>query len=151
MNLDSEAWIQFLQEHWVIVAAAIAAILIVIKLVKTVLKWVLVAAIIIGIVAYGGYTVDDLQGLSAKVSEVTEAATDEVKDQAIKAMAGEAGEAAYVENADGSYSIKTSNLELTGVPNSGEVNVKFRGISLGTWNMEGAVRDFVLQARAAAK
>ncbi|MFC4597059.1 hypothetical protein [Cohnella hongkongensis] len=144
MNLDMDAWLTFVQENWIVIAVAIAAILIVIKVVKTVLKWVLVAAIVIGIVTYGGFTIDDIKEVGTKVTE-------EAKDQAIKAMAGEASEADYTVNEDGTYTIKTENLELTGVPNSGEVSVKFRGISLGTWQMEGEVRDFVTKARAAAK
>jgi hypothetical protein len=144
MNFDSNDWIQFVKDHWVVVAIAIVAIFVVMKLVKTVLKWVLVAAIIIGIVTYGGYSIKDLGEIGTKVTE-------EAKDQAIKAMAGEASDAKYVNNADGSYSITTNNLELNGVPNSGEVTVKLKGISLGTWKMEGAVRDFVVKARASAK
>jgi hypothetical protein len=144
MNLDMDVWIQFLKDHWVVVAIAIVAIFVVMRLMKTVLKWVLVAAIIIGIVTYGGYSIDDLSAMGTKVTE-------EAKDQAIKTMAGEASDAKYVNNADGSYSITTKNLELNGVPNSGEVTVKLKGIPLGTWKMEGAVRDFVVKARASAK
>jgi hypothetical protein len=144
MNLNMDVWIQFLKDHWVVVAIAIVAIFIVMRLMKTVLKWVLVAAIIIGIVTYGGYSIDTLSAFGTKVTE-------EAKNQAIKAMAGEASDAKYVNNADGSYSITTKNLELNGVPNSGKVTVKLEGISLGTWKMEGAVRDFVVKARASAK
>jgi hypothetical protein len=144
MNLDTDAWLTFLQDNWIVIVVAIVAILIVIKVVKTVLKWVLVAAIVIGIVTYGGYSIADIKEVGAKVSE-------EAKDQAIKLMAGEASAATYTANADGSYTITTDNLELTGVPNSGEVSVKLRGISLGTWKMEGEVRDFVTKARASAK
>ncbi|MCD9023929.1 hypothetical protein [Cohnella silvisoli] len=144
MNFDPDVWVQFVKDHWVVVAIAIVAIFVVMKLVKTVLKWVLVAAIIIGIVTYGGYSIKDLGEIGTKV-------TDELKDQAIKAMAREAKDAKYVNNEDGSYTIKSTNLELDGVPNSGEVTVKLRGISLGTWKMEGAVRDFVVQSRASAK
>ncbi|TVX98730.1 hypothetical protein [Cohnella terricola] len=144
MNLDIDTWLTFAQDNWIVIVVAIAAILIVMKVVKTVLKWVLVAAIVIGIVTYGGLTIDDIKEVGTKVSE-------EAKDQAIKAMAGEASDATYTMNADGSYTITTKNLELNGVPNSGEVSVKLKGISLGTWKMEGEVRDFVSKARAAAK
>ncbi|XID95808.1 hypothetical protein ACF3MZ_15340 [Paenibacillaceae bacterium WGS1546] len=144
MNLNADAWLTFLQQNWIVIAIAIVAILLIMKLVKTVLKWVLVAAIVIGIATYGGLTIDDIKEVGAKVS-------DEAKDQAIKAMAGEASEATYIANPDGSYTITTSNLELNGVPNSGEVSVKLRGISLGDWKLEGAVREFVVQAREAAK
>jgi hypothetical protein len=155
MNFDTDAWVQFAQDHWVIVAVAIVAIFVIVKLVKTVLKWVLIAAIIIGIVAYGGYSIDDLGDVGSKVTEeigvIGDKVTAELKDQAIKSMAGEASEATYINNDDGSYSIKSTNLELTGVPNSGEITVKFHGQSLGTWKMEGAVRDYVVKARASAK
>jgi hypothetical protein len=154
LNLNTDAWIQFLQDHWVVVVIAIVAIFVIMKVVKTVFKWVLVAAIIIGIVTYGGYSIDDLGSIGSKVSNelgvIGEKVTDEVRDQAIKAMVGEASEATYVNNEDGSYSIKSTNLELMGIPNSGEVTVKFHGASLGTWPLEGAVREFVVQARASA-
>ena len=148
MSYDTDAWLQFAQDHWVVIAIAIVAIFVVVKAVKTVLKWILVAAILIGIVTYGGYSIDDVKEIGGKVKDEL---TSEAKDQAIKAMAGEASSATYVDNADGSYSIKSTNLELNGVPNSGEVIVKFHGAPLGTWKMEGAVKEFVVQARAAAK
>ncbi|RKP56128.1 hypothetical protein D7Z26_05620 [Cohnella endophytica] len=149
---DTDAWIQFAKDHWVTVAIAIVAIIVIVKVVKTVLKWVLVVAILIGIVVYGGYSVDDIQKkVTDELGIIGEKVSSEVKDQAIKAMAGEASEATYVDNADGSYSIKSTNLELTGIPNSGEVNVKFHNASLGKWKMEGAVRDYVVKARASAK
>jgi hypothetical protein len=133
-----------LKDHWIVVVIAIALLFMVLKLVKTVFKWVLVAVIVFAVIGYGGYNMKDLSALGNKVQT-------QAKDQAIKAMAGEASQAEYQDNGDGSYTIKTPNLELSGVPNSGKVNVKFHGLSLGTWNMEGAVRDFVVQARAAAK
>ncbi|MFC5530109.1 hypothetical protein [Cohnella yongneupensis] len=151
MSFDSEYWSQFLQDNWVIVVVALLAIIIVMKVVKTVMKWILVAAIVVGFGVYGGYSIDDLKEVGSKVSQLGDKVTDELKDQAINTMAGEANEAKYVDNADGSYSITTPNLELNGVPNSGKVSVKLRGVSLGTWDMEGQVRDFVTQARDAAK
>ncbi|RED57211.1 hypothetical protein [Cohnella lupini] len=152
MSLDTDAWIQFLKDHWLVVVIAIVAIFLIMKVVKTVLKWVLVAAIILGIATYGGYSVEDIKSrVSEEIGAIGDMVSAEAKDQAIKAMAGEASEATYVDNADGSYSIKSTNLELTGVPNSGEVTVKFHDAPLGTWKMEGAVREFVAQARASAK
>jgi len=152
MNLDTDAWIQFLQDHWVIVAIAIVAIFVIMKVVKTVLKWLLVAAIIIGIITYGGYSVKDIKDrVSVEIGAIGEKVSVEVKNQVIKSMAGEANEATYVDNKDGSYTVKSTNIELSGVPNSGEVTVKFRGQSLGTWKMEGEVRNYIVKARASAK
>ncbi|WP_239618693.1 hypothetical protein [Cohnella mopanensis] len=155
MNFDTDAWLQFIQDNWVIVAIAIVAIFIVMKLVKTVLKWILVAAIVIGIVTYGGISVDEIKEVGTKVTDelgaIGSKVSEELKQQAFKAMSGEASEATYVDNADGSYSIKSTSIELTGIPNSGEVTVKFHGQSLGTLKMEDAVREFVVKARASAK
>ncbi|WEK53436.1 MAG: hypothetical protein P0Y55_12690 [Candidatus Cohnella colombiensis] len=144
MDFDINAWQQFLQDNWIIAVIALVLIFIIMKLVKTVLKWVLVIAVVVGFFAYGGYSIKDLENIGTKV-------TSEMKDQAIKSMAGEAKEATYEDLADGAYVIKTTNLELTGVKNSGEITVKLRGISLGTWKMEGEVKDFVVKARAASK
>ncbi len=152
MSLDTDAWIQFLEDNWVVIAIAIVAIFVIVKVLKTVLKWVLVAAIIIGIATYGGYSVEDIKNkVSDELGAIGDKVSAEVKDQAIKAMAGEASEAEYVDNEEGSYSITSTNLELTGIPNSGEVTVKFHDTPLGTWKLDGAVREFVVQARASAK
>lgn len=139
-----DAWMQFLQDNWLILAVAVVAIFVIVKLVKTVVKWLLVAGILIAIFVYGGYSIDDLSTIGSKIQS-------EARDQAIKAMTGEISQAEYKDNGDGSYTIKTPTLELSGVPNSGEVSVKYQGVSLGTWKMEGAVRELVVQAREAAK
>ncbi|MBN2982831.1 MULTISPECIES: hypothetical protein [Cohnella] len=140
MDLDLEAWKQFAIDHWILIVIAVVALIVVINLVKTVLKWVLVAAIVVGLAVYGGYSVNDLKEVGSKVTQALE-------DQAVKAMAGEASQAEYRLNDDGTFTVATPNLELTGTPGSGEVSVKFQGVSLGTWNMEGAVREFIEQAR----
>jgi len=140
----ADAWTQFFQEHWFVIVAAIVVILLVVKLVKTVIKWLLIAAIVVGVVFYSGYNLDDLTTAASQASAVA-------KDQVIKALAGEAKDAEYTDNADGSYTIKTPSLELSGFPNSGEIAVKMGGVSVGTWKLEGEIREFVIQARAAAR
>lgn len=147
-NWTTDGWLQFAQDHWVVIVVAIVAIFIVMRIVKTVVKWALVAAIIVAIVVYGGYSMDDLKAVG---TELTSKVTNELKDEALSVMAGEASQAKYVDNGDGTYSVKTPNVELKGEPGAKEVNVKFRGVSLGTWKLEGAVQDLVTQARSAAK
>jgi hypothetical protein len=140
----ADAWSQYLASNWYIIAAAILVIIIVIKAVKTVLKWLLVAVVVIGLVLYSGYNLDDL-------AQIKDQATLAYKDQLIKTMAGEAADAKYQDNPDGSYTIKTPSLELSGFPNTGEIQVKLGGVSIGTWKLEGEVRDFVIAARNAAR
>ncbi|MBB6730721.1 hypothetical protein [Cohnella zeiphila] len=144
MSLDLDAWKQFATDHWVLIVVAVIVLIVVINVVKTLLKWVLVAAIVVGLAVYGGYSVNDLKEVGSKV-------TADLKDEAVKAMAGEASQATYKLNGDGTFTVTTPNLELSGVPNSGKVNVKFRGVSLGSWSMDGAVRELVAQAREASQ
>lgn len=148
MSFDAEGWKQFLTDHWILIAVAALALIIILNVVKTMLKWVLALVVVAGVFIYGGYTVSDLKEIGG---QVVETATGAVKDEAAKAMADEARKATYTLNPDGTYLVKSPNLELSGTPNSGEVAVKFRGVSLGTWKMEGAVRDFVTTALQASK
>ncbi len=140
----ADAWLQFLQDHWIVIAAAIVVIFIVIKAVKTVLKWALVAAIIFGVIAYGGYSIDDLAAIGSKVEEGT-------KDAVLQAALDEASKAEYVLQQDGSFLIKTPNLELTGSADGTEVAVKFRGVPAGTWKIEGPIRALIEQAKTTAQ
>ncbi|WP_027092177.1 hypothetical protein [Cohnella thermotolerans] len=144
MNLDFEAWKQFAIDHWIVIAVAIVALVIIVNVVKTLMKWVLVAAIVIGVMVYGGYSVNDLKEVGSKVSSA-------LLDEAITAMAGEAKEAKYTLNDDGTYTVTTKNIALSGVPNSGEVKITYRGVTFPAVPLEGAVREFVVQAREASK
>ncbi|CAM3848769.1 hypothetical protein COLU111180_10820 [Cohnella lubricantis] len=144
MNLDFEAWKQFAIDHWIIIVVAIVAMIVIVKLVKTLTKWVLVAAIVVGLAVYGGYSINDLKEVGSKVSSA-------LLNEAIASMAGEAADAKYTLNEDGTYTVTSNNLTLSGVPNSGEVKVTYRGVTFPAVPLEGAVREFVVQAREASQ
>ena len=139
-----EAWTQFLQENWVVVVLAIVVILIVIKVVKTVLKWVLVAAIALGLIAYGGSSIEKLSDLTTQIEATT-------KDAILRAALDEAAKAEYVRDEGGRYVIKTPNLELSGTVGGDEVTIKFRGVPAGTWKIEGPIRTLIEQAQTTAQ
>jgi len=139
----ADAWSQFFQDHWIVVLAAVVVLVIVLKVVKTVLKWVLAAAIIVGVVLYGGYSVDDLSAIGSKVEAGT-------KEAILKAAVNEASKAEYTAKPDGSYVIKTPNLELKGEKGSGKVRIAFQGIPAGTWDVEGPIRTLIEQAESKA-
>src|SRR5690606_39572918 len=84
---NPEAWLQVLQDHWVVAVVALVVIFIVLKLVKTVLKWALVIVIVLGVLAYGGYSVTDL--------------TETLKREAISVMTAGAEDAKYRETGGG--------------------------------------------------
>lgn len=138
---DTETWKTFFEDNWLILALALVALFVIIGIVRTFVKWALVAIIIIGVVAYSGYSLEDVKSLGDKVA-------DSVKQEAITAMAGEASEATYSKNDDGSFTVKTDNLELTGKPNADEVEVKFRGTKIGSWKIDDTIRTLIDSAKS---
>ncbi|MBD3920183.1 hypothetical protein H8B09_15565 [Paenibacillus sp. PR3] len=138
---DTETWKTFFEDNWLVLALALVALFVIIGIVRTVVKWALVAIVVIGVIAYSGYSLEDVKSLGDKVA-------DSVKQEAITAMAGEASEATYTKNSDGSFTVKTDNLELTGKPNADEVEVKFRGTKIGSWKIDDTIRTLINTAKS---
>lgn len=137
---DLDTWTAFFKEHWLVLVIALIVLFIIVRIVKTVVKWAIVAAIVLGIVVYSGYSMDDLKEIGSKVA-------DTVKQEAVNAMVGEAKDATFVTNADGTYTVKTKNVELTGEPGANEVAISFRGTELGKWELDSTIQAFIDQAK----
>jgi len=137
---DLDTWTAFFKEHWLVLVIALIVLFIIVRIVKTVLKWAIVAAIVLGIVVYSGYSMDDLKEIGSKVA-------DTVKQEAVNAMVGEAKDATFVTNADGTFTVKTKNVELTGEPGANEVAISFRGTELGKWELDSTIQAFIDQAK----
>ncbi|MNE45896.1 hypothetical protein D3C80_1402090 [compost metagenome] len=139
-SYDVDTWIAFFKEHWLVLVIALIVLFIIIRIVKTVVKWAIVIAIVLGLVVYSGYTMDDLKEIGTKV-------TDTVKQEAINAMVGEAKDATFTMNDDGTFTVKTNNVELTGEPGKNEVSIKFRGAPIGKWELDSTIQAFIDQAK----
>lgn len=139
-SYDLDTWTAFFKEHWLVLVIALIVLFIIVRIVKTFLKWAIVAAIVLGIVVYSGYSMDDLKEIGSKVA-------DTVKQEAVNAMVGEAKDAAFVTNADGTFTVKTKNVELTGEPGANEVAISFRGTELGKWELDSTIQAFIDQAK----
>lgn len=137
---DLDTWTVFFKEHWLVLVIALIVLFIIVRIVKTVVKWAIVAAIVLGIVVYSGYSMDDLKEIGSKVA-------DTVKQEAVNSMVGEAKDATFVTNADGTYTVKTKNVELTGEPGANEVAISFRGTELGKWELDSTIQAFIDQAK----
>ncbi|KRE29720.1 hypothetical protein [Paenibacillus sp. Soil522] len=137
---DFDTWTAFFKEHWLVLVIALIVLLLIVRIVKTFLKWAIVAAIVLGIVVYSGYSMDDLKEIGSKVA-------DTVKQEAVNAMVGESKDAAFVTNADGTFTVKTKNVELTGEPGANEVAISFRGTELGKWELDSTIQAFIDQAK----
>lgn len=134
-----DQWVDFLQDRWYIVLAAIVVLLLVLKLVKTVVKWAIVLAIVAGLFYYGSAYKDDIKTIGDTI-------VDKVKDQAFSIMENEAESADYTAKPDGTFTIHTDSLRVDGKAGDQEAKVTFKGKSF-TVKIDGAVKKFIDSAK----
>lgn len=142
--MNTEVWIEFLKQNWLIIVIALIVLFVVLNVVRTMVKWALVVLIIGGLLIYSGISLDQIKDV---VSTVTDETIDTVKTEALNMMMKEAKEATYVSNGDGSYSITAPNLQLKGDTGSHEVEVTFRGVPVGKWEINDTIRSYIDSAR----
>jgi len=133
----------FLQDRWFIIVGAIIVLFLVIKIVKTVVKWIIVLAVLAGLFYYGADYKDQLM-------EMGTAVTAEAKNQALKAISGEMKEAQYKQNPDGTFTVTTKSLKLEGNPESNEVKVTFMNQTF-TMKMDDVINALIEQAKKNTK
>lgn len=115
-----EQWSTFLADRWYVLLIAFLVLVFVLKLVKTVVKWVLVLVIAAGVLYYGYNYTDNLDQLA---KTVTAAVSDTVKEQAMKLMVEEAKDATYTDNGDKTFTITTKSIKVEGQKGADEVKV----------------------------
>jgi len=140
-----DKWITFLQDKWLFVVIAIVVIYIALKLVKSFVKWVIVLVIVGIVIYYGSHYTANLHIGDLKTA-LGKAALTEVEQQFTLAIAGDAKDAVYHLNADGSYSVSTKRLKLTGQVNSSKIKVVFMGQTF-TVAMDSKLQKFIDQAK----
>ncbi|WP_159886330.1 hypothetical protein [Paenibacillus puerhi] len=133
----------FIQERWYVIAGALIALFIVVKVVKTVIKWVLIAALLAGLYFYGASYKDQLIELGSTVGAQAAA---ELKTQVVKVFGDEIKEAAYKQQADGSYTVTTKSVRLDGKPGESDIKVTFMNRSF-TVKMDDVMKALVDQAK----
>lgn len=133
----------FLAERWYVIVAALIVLFLVIKIVKTVIKWVIVLAVVAGLFFYGASYKDQLLELGTTVGAkvVTEA-----KTQAMNAISEEVKDAKYMQNPDGSFTVSTKSVKVDGKPGAGDVQVTFMNQTF-TVKVEGVVKNLIEQAK----
>ncbi|SEK70710.1 hypothetical protein SAMN04488688_10252 [Paenibacillus sp. cl141a] len=143
--MDTQVWIEFLKQNWLVIAIALIILFIVLNVVRTVIKWALAVLIIAGLLVYSGISLDKIGEVVTTVKEET---VDTIKKEALNMMMKEAKEAQYTSNGDGTYSIKAPNLELKGSAGSKEVEVTVRGVSVGKWDINDTIQSFIDDAKS---
>ncbi|WP_025691944.1 hypothetical protein [Paenibacillus zanthoxyli] len=144
--MDTQVWSQFIRENWLVIVIALVLLFAVVNLVKTVLKWAIVIVIVAGLLVYSGVTIDQIGNAVSKVKEET---VGTLKNEAQQVMLKEAQDAVYTANSDGTFTITTPNIEVTGKAGEDKVIVTFRGVSLGQWSVNEPVKSFIEEARKA--
>lgn len=144
MDLNVDVWFEFLKQNWLVIVVALVVLLLVLNFVKTVIKWALVAVIAAFIIIYSGISLKDI---GDAVTTVTDQAVDITKSEALEMMKKEATEAEITQNGDGTFTIKTPNLEVTGNDRDGKVKVKFHGVALGEWKINDTIEAFIQEAK----
>lgn len=142
-----DQWIAFAQDRWYLVVAALVVLFIVMRIVKTVVKWIIVLAILAVLVVYGANYKDKLQTVGASLTgSIGEKVAAEVSDKALQALKDEAKDAKFKENADGSFTVTTKSLKVEGKPGDSDVAVTFLGQTFHI-KADTAVKAFIDQAK----
>ncbi|MEF2968493.1 hypothetical protein V3851_21980 [Paenibacillus sp. M1] len=146
--MDFQVWIEFLKQNWLVIVVALVVLFLILNFVKTVVKWALVLVIAAFIIIYSGITLKDI---GDAVGAVKEQAVDISKSEVLNMMKKEAAEAKMTRNADGTFTITTPNLEVTGTDGADKVKVVFHGVSLGEWKVSDTLEAFIQEAKRNAQ
>jgi len=154
-NYDWETWLTFIQERWYVLVIGLIIVLIVVNVVKTVAKWGLIVLVVLGLIMYSGYSLDDVKQIGTELvtsgieelKEIGSKVADNVKQDALDAMAEEAKSAAYTMEEDGSFKVTTPSLVVTGKPGSDEVSISVKGAPAFKVKSSEAIAEFIAQAQ----
>lgn len=141
-----EQWIAFAREDWWVIVIALVIAGILIKIVKSVFKWLLVLAIAVAVLIYGfNYTPDDIREAGTKLIDAVET----TKEKAISAVLGDAGEARYEKTEDGGFRISGDHFTLEGKDGAEEVTLTYFGQEF-TIELNGQIREFLEKVKSAS-
>jgi len=154
-NYDWETWLTFIQERWYVLVIGLIILLIVVNVVKTVAKWGLIVLIVLGLIMYSGYTLDDVKNIGTELvtsgieelKEIGSKVADNVKQDALDAMVEEAKSATYAAGKDGSYTVTTSSLVVSGQTGSDEVSISLKGAPAFKVKSNDTIAEFIAQAQ----
>jgi len=146
--LNTEVWIEFVRQNWLILLIALVAVLLVINVVKTMIKWAIAIVIVVALIVYSGVSLDQIQNT---VTSVKDEAVAKLQGEALKMLKDEAAEATFKRGESGSFVVQTTSLKLEGKPNATSVEVTYRGVSLGEWERGEQVNALIRAAQARSK
>ncbi|MGF7046267.1 hypothetical protein J2T13_000743 [Paenibacillus sp. DS2015] len=142
--MDVQIWTDFLKQNWLVIIIALVILFVVLNLVKTMVKWALVIIVVAALLVYSGISLDQI---STSVTTMKDATVDTVKKEAMNAMLKEAQDATYTTSSDGMFTVTTPNLLLEGQVGKEQVQVTFKGVNLGEWQVTDTIKTFITEAK----
>ena len=113
----------FLQENWLVSVGVLVVIMIVIKVVKSVIKWLVIAGLAAAILIYGfNYTPEDIKEVGSKIVD----AIDLSKDKAAAIILANSTNASFETTEDG-FKVTTEKFKLEGKTGSNEAAFTYMG------------------------
>lgn len=147
MDFSFEHLIAFVQEQWWVILIAAVVLLIIIKVVKALVKWAIVAVVIIGLVLYGL----NYEPLQEAVDSVVDSVVETSLNAAFQAMTGEAEDAEYEVNEDGTFTVQSKSIKLTGRTDSDKVTIYLHGVMIAEVPISSVIESYIETARSAAE
>lgn len=129
----------FAVDQWYVLLIAAIVLILIIKIVKTMVKWVLVLVIAAGIVFYGANYTEAIKDVGGQILQYA-------KEEALQAMIGEAKEAQYSAESDGRFKVESRNVTIRGKVGEDEVEVTFKGQTV-KFKMDETIRSYIEQAK----
>lgn len=152
--MDKNIWTEFLehnwqivQDNWLYILIGLVLLFVILKVVRTLVKWLIVIVVIAGLLIYSGISFEQVGKV---VTQAKDDAFNKVQSKALSMMIKEGQNAKYTSNADGTFSVTSSNLEVKGPFEGDKVKVWFQGMSLGEWSMSDTVKKYIESAKGVA-
>lgn len=117
-----EALFSFIKERWIVIVLAIVAMVLILKVLETVFKWLIAAVIILALVYYGLQYSEELRDVSNMIKDYTVNEWNELMEK-------ETETAQFESRPDGSYVIISKNITLEGSDDSDSVVITIKGTS----------------------
>jgi energy-coupling factor transporter transmembrane protein EcfT len=117
-----ETVVSFLTERWYLVLAALVVVFLVFKLIKALLKWIVVLAVVAALVFYGTQYYAPRGGRRDGGRGAETAAVAAIQDRALEALRREAE---YELHKDGSFTLRTKAVQVNGKPGDKKAQVRF--------------------------
>jgi hypothetical protein len=139
-----ESMLSFLQEQWPYAVAALVAIVLIVRFVKSVIRWLMIVAIGASLVVF--FLNDDGGTLTDVGKQLAEKAVNYTKETAVDGLLSEVKEAQYTQQADGTFEVATPNFKLRGSLGTSDAMLVVKGQEFPL-QLSGPLKQFIEQAK----